>query len=302
MPKKFYEIKNITNTSADMYVYGEICWEKRVDWWTGEKSETDVDIAEFKKELDEIGDVETLNLYVNSPGGSVFAASTIVSMLRRLKDKGTKIEAYIDGLAASAASFLIMIADNIHTYPNSIMMVHKPMTFTWGWSNAQSLQKDMDQLEQIEKSTMLPMYMAKAKEGIAEEEIKELIANESWMGQEEITKYFNVIEEEEEKAIAACTNKEMFAGYKNVPKELIEQKNTGVTVNLSAILDINKLKEELLEEIRNETNTKEKPPEVEQEEIKPEETNNDKENELKAKLQLTSSFLFIKKYKEKEGN
>ena len=191
--KRFFDIKNITQNSADIYIYGAICLEKERDWWTGEpiESDTDVYLMDFKKALDELENISLINLYVNSPGGDVFVASTIVSMLRRLKDEGTKIDVYIDALAASAASFLIMIADNIHIYKNSMLMVHKPMTY--GYGNTLDLQKIIDMLDQVENSTILPMYMSKTKEGITEEEIKTLIANESWLGAKEIEQYFNVI-------------------------------------------------------------------------------------------------------------
>ena len=220
--KRFFDIKNITQNSADIYIYGAICLEKERDWWTGEpiESDTDIYLMDFKKTLDELGNISLINLYVNSPGGDVFVASTIVSMLRRLKDEGTKIDVYIDALAASAASFLIMIADNIHIYKNSMLMVHKPMTY--GYGNSLDLQKIIDMLDQVENSTILPMYMSKTKEGVTEEEIKTLIANESWLGAKEIEQYFNVIVEDEEKSVAAFTNKNIFARYKNVPEELVK--------------------------------------------------------------------------------
>ena len=220
--KRFFEVKNITQASADIYIYGAICLEKDVNFWTGEtiESDTDVYLMDFKKALDEIGNVSLINLYVNSPGGDVFVTSTIISMLRRIKDKGTKIEVFVDALAASAASFLIMIADNIHIYKNSMIMVHKPMTF--GYGNSTDLQKIIDELEQVENSTMVPMYMNKAKEGVTEEEIKDLIANESWLGAKEIEKYFDVVLEEDVKSVAAYINEKIFANYKHVPKELLK--------------------------------------------------------------------------------
>ena len=118
MKKKFYEFKNISSSSADLFIYGEIVQEKTVDWWTGEESDTDVGLMDFKEQLDNIGNVKTLNLYINSPGGDVFTASSMISMLNRVKDKGTKIEAYVDGLSASASSFLMMVADNVNLYKN----------------------------------------------------------------------------------------------------------------------------------------------------------------------------------------
>ena len=132
MNKKFYEFKNITSSEADLFIYGEIVQEKSVDWWTGEESQTDVGLMDFKEQLDSIGNVQKLNIYINSVGGDVFVASTMISMLQRVKNKGTTINAYVDGLSASAASFLMMVADNVNLYKNSTVMVHKPMSWAVG--------------------------------------------------------------------------------------------------------------------------------------------------------------------------
>ena len=185
---KFYEFKNVTSTEADLYIYGEIVQEKYVDWWTGEESKTDVALMDFKEELDKIGNVQILNLYINSPGGDVFVASAMISMLERVKSKGTTINAYVDGISASAASFLMFVADNIYLYKNSIVMVHKPMSYAYG--NSVDMQKVIDTLEKIESSTMIPMYMSKAK--ITEDEVKNLIEIESWLSSEEMNNYFDV--------------------------------------------------------------------------------------------------------------
>ena len=289
--KRFFDIKNITQNSADIYIYGAIYLEKERDWWTGEpiESDTDVYLMDFKKALDELENISLINLYVNSPGGDVFVASTIVSMLRRLKDEGTKIDVYIDALAASAASFLIMIADNIHIYKNSMLMVHKPMTY--GYGNTLDLQKIIDMLDQVENSTILPMYMSKTKEGITEEEIKTLIANESWLGAKEIEQYFNVIVEDEEKSVAACINKKIFARYKNVPTELAKN-----TINEVLENEIQEQEENNKDTIQEQENL--------QEEHQEQEINNKVEKEaiIKNRLNLVKASLFIKqKNKEKEG-
>ena len=89
----------------------------------------------MKNELDELQNkgIKDFNIYINSPGGSVFASSTIVSLLKRFKQNtGAKIHGFIDGLCASAATYLLMVADDINVYQNSILMIHKPMTISWG--------------------------------------------------------------------------------------------------------------------------------------------------------------------------
>lgn len=213
--KNFYEFKNITSSEADLFVYGEIVQEKSVDFWTDRESETEVGLLDFKKELDNIGNVKKLNLYINSPGGDVFVASAMISMLERQKNKGTKIDAYVDGLSASAASFLMMVADNIMLYKNSIVMVHKPMS--WACGNVIEIQKTIDALNKIEESVMMPMYMAKAK--ASEEEIKGLIDAESWLSAKEMEKYFNVQILDTEKIAVASVTSDLFKKYKNVPEQ-----------------------------------------------------------------------------------
>lgn len=212
--KKFFEFKNITATEADLFVYGEIVQEKSIDWWTGEESQTEVGLMDFKKSLDELGNIQKLNIYINSPGGDVFTASTMISMLERQKNKGTKISAYVDGLSASAASFLMFVADNIYLYKNSIVMVHKPMS--WAVGNANDMQKTIDALNKIEDSVMLPMYAQKAK--CDEEKIKELIDAETWLSASEMEEYFDVILLNEEKVAVASISSKLFEKYKNTPE------------------------------------------------------------------------------------
>ena len=217
MKHKYF--KNITSTSADFYVYGNIVDEKEADWFTGEVSKTEVDTLDMQEELSNLQGITDLDIYINSAGGSVFASSAIVSMLNRFRENtGTKIHGFIDGLCASAATYLLMVADDINIYKNSIMMIHKPMTFSMG--NANDLQKDIDTLNTIEDDMMIPMYLNKSK--CKKKELKDLINNETWFnGNKEddnyIGNYFNVNYLDEAKEVTACVSKELFKNYKNVP-------------------------------------------------------------------------------------
>lgn len=224
---KYKYLKNLTKTSADFYVYGDIVDENVPDWWTGEKSETAVDTNELKAELDSLNGVTDFNIYINSGGGSVFASSAMVSMLKRFRQNtGAQIHSYIDGLCASAATYLAMVADDINIYKNSIMMIHKPMTFSCG--NANDLQHDIDTLNTIEKDMMLPMYSDRAKDGITAEKIEELVDNETWFSGNAdddmyIGNYFNVNALDSVKDVQACAT-DLFRNYKHVPDALRKPK------------------------------------------------------------------------------
>ena len=208
---KFYKFTNLTENSADLYIYGAIVGDKSEDFFP---NESDVDLKDFKDMLDTLNDNCTLNIYVNSPGGSVFAASTMASMLQRAKEaKNIKINAYVDGLAASAASFLIMVADEINMYDNSMLMIHKPMSFAIG--NVNDMQKEIDLLNSIEDSVMIPLYLKKAK--CDNDTLKNLIDVESWLSAKEVDNLFYVNLLNETKECNACLDKKLFKCYKNVP-------------------------------------------------------------------------------------
>lgn len=289
MKKRFYEFKNITSSETDLFVYGEIVQDD-IDWWTGEKDPNLVGLQSFKEELDKIGNVQTLNMYINSPGGDVFTASTMISMLKRVKDKGTTINAYVDGLSASAASFLMMVADNVNLYKNSTVMIHKPMSIAIG--NANEMQKTIDALNKIEESVMMPMYMNKSK--VDEEEIKSLIDAETWLSAKDMDKYFNVTLLDEEKTAVASISSNLFKNYKNVPDFI---KNSLKKVQNEEKIEENAQKTE--EIVQNEEIKEEKPLEnAGNEPISTE--NQSKEKEIKARLKLVNISLKLKEMKEGE--
>ena len=85
--------------------------------------EDDVTPAQFRAELEaHPGDV---TVWINSPGGCVFAASQIYTMLR---NHNGKITVKIDGIAASAASVVAMAGDETLISPTGMLMIHDPMT------------------------------------------------------------------------------------------------------------------------------------------------------------------------------
>lgn len=199
------------NNSYDLYVYGEIVSEKWFD--------DDVSASDFKESLDDMPKNSTLNMYIASPGGDVFVTNSIITMLKRAKQtKNIKIVAHIDSLAASCASFLLMIADEIIVYRNSILMMHKPWTYCSG--NAIDFQEQIDLLEKLEQNIMIPIYLSKAKEGITEDKIKQMLIDETWMSASEIQDTFNVTYVDEEKEVAAKVDLSIANKYKNIPENL----------------------------------------------------------------------------------
>jgi len=197
--------------TGEVFIYGEITKYA----WTDEGEHS---AQTFKNELDELGNVETINLYVNSPGGSVFEGITIHNMLKRHE---AKVIAYVDALAASIASVIIMAADEIRMPSNAMLMIHNPWTFVMG--NAAELRKKADDLDRIGESA-ITSYLDKAGDKLNEEDLREMLDAETWLSADEAYQYglCDIVEESNE--MVACLDDKFMEHYQNIPSTL--QKTT----------------------------------------------------------------------------
>lgn len=225
------EIKNQTNNSADLYFYGDIVSTayNPDDWlsWGNPEDKAPQDVADFLNELDGMTDV---NIHINSGGGDVFAGIAIYNIL---KNNPAKKTAYVDGLAASAASLIPFACDTIIIPASAQLMIHNPWTCAVG--NANDFRKMADTLDQIAQS-LINIYMENAKDGVTEEEIKQMLDNETWMTGEQAAEYFN-IQVEQSAPVAACAYSEFFSQYKHLPKNLIRDKPEENSIN-KELLDV----------------------------------------------------------------
>lgn len=174
MKKKFWNIvKNEEENSADIILYGTIGSD---EYWN------DICDKTVKEEIGNLGDVENINLYINSPGGSVFAA---VAIANTLKNHKAKVIAFIDGLAASAATIITSACDVVKMPRNALFMIHNPLT--WAYGNKQELEKTGILLDKV-KDSILETYLAKAKNK-TKEELSTLMDEEKWFNAEEAKEY-----------------------------------------------------------------------------------------------------------------
>ena len=211
LEKKFWSMTKNEN-NADIYIFGEIV-TSGYEWY-----ESDVSASGFQKDLKGLGEVDTINLHINSPGGSVFDGIAIYQMLVQHK---AKINVYIDGLAASIASVIAMAGDNIYIPKNAMLMVHNPWTMAVG--NASELRKQADDLDKIGQS-MQESYLSKTSSKLDQETLQKLLDDETWLSADEAVTYGFADEVLEENRAAACVSKELFAKYRNVPKDLTVKK------------------------------------------------------------------------------
>lgn len=119
----------------------------------------------------------TLNLRINSPGGDVFDAR---AMKAALDDYDGKIVAYVDGLSASAASFLMMAADEIVMAEGAFVMIHNAWGLTIG--NADEHRTQAGILDKVDAGIVAD-YVART--GKAESDVRAWMAAETWFTAEE---------------------------------------------------------------------------------------------------------------------
>ncbi|MCD8330220.1 MAG: Clp protease ClpP [Lachnospiraceae bacterium] len=134
--------------------------------------------AWFRSEL-ESGEGD-ITVWINSPGGSVFAAAEIYTMLRDYKGKVT---VKIDAIAASAASVVAMAGNTVLMSPVAMLMLHDPATVAMG--NTRAMQKAIETLDAV-KESIINAYNAKS--GLSRNKISTLMSNETWLDAKEALK------------------------------------------------------------------------------------------------------------------
>lgn len=163
MKREFWNwVRNENDESRTLFLNGEISDET----WYGDE----VTPKMFKEELqDGEGDI---TVWINSPGGDVFAAAQIYNMLMDYKGNVT---VKIDGLAASAASVIAMAGTEVQMSPVAMMMIHNPATIAIGDSS--EMKKAIDMLDEVKESIMNAYEI---KTGLSRSRISHLMDAESW--------------------------------------------------------------------------------------------------------------------------
>lgn len=179
---KFDFRQNVMNDSLDIYIYSAIEADS-FNWWTGEEVESETSARHFKDLLEQHPNVPLIRLFVNSEGGCVKEAMGIRSLLARHEAK--KI-AYIDGWAASAASFIVTVCDEVKMYSSSMQMLHNMWIVAAG--NSKDLRAVADTLDKMMEGNR-QAYLDKAGNRLTEEKLIELMEAESWMTAKDCIEY-----------------------------------------------------------------------------------------------------------------
>ncbi|SFE60114.1 head maturation protease, ClpP-related [Succiniclasticum ruminis] len=163
MKKKFWNwVRNEDTGSRTLVLNGQISDET----WFGDE----VTPGLFREELQSCeGDI---TVWINSPGGDVFAAAQIYNMLMEYPGN---VDVRIDGIAASAASVIAMAGNKVSMSPVAMMMIHNPITVAMG--DKKVMQQAIDMLDEI-KESIINAY--ELKTGQPRTKIAHMMDAETW--------------------------------------------------------------------------------------------------------------------------
>lgn len=170
--RRFEVVTNATNADeATIYLYDMVVsTDAESEWWGG------VSPMQFITELANIT-ASTIHLRINSPGGDVFAARGIE---QAILESGKTIIAHIDGVCASAATYIALACGNVVMGEGAMFMIHNAWTMAWGDKN--DLTKTATLLGKID-TTLASTYSKKTGKDTAE--LAALMDAETWFTAQE---------------------------------------------------------------------------------------------------------------------
>lgn len=200
-----FEIRNEAE-EVEILLYEEI--GEHTDFWTGKTS--GVSAAAFKEALDEVSP-KPVSLRIDSSGGDVFDAFAMCSAIQRYPGKVT---AYIDGLAASAASYIAVVCDDVVMNDYAYLMIH--CASSYGRGNARQLEDVAARLRNID-ANLAAIYQKRSNLTI--EQVLDYMGDETWFTAADALGCglcTEVVETEER--MAACIDMNIAKAYLHVPE------------------------------------------------------------------------------------
>ena len=151
---------------ADLFLYGDIANET---WWGDETTP-----GQFQKELAAMGNVDTINVHINSGGGDMWAAVTIGNLLEAT---GAQTVARIEGLCASAATLIACHCGKVVAAKDSTYMIHPAKAGMMGSYTKQELENTIKMLDSA-TANAVELYCKKTKK--CSDEVEQLMAETNW--------------------------------------------------------------------------------------------------------------------------
>lgn len=201
-----FQIKNEAQR-ATVYLYGTI----GADFWDEDSSNT---AKNFAATLDELSP-KPLDIRIDSCGGDVYEGFGIASAIQRYEGETT---VYVDGIAASAASYIAVMADKVVMSDFAQLMIHDAWTYTSG--NAAELLVAAERLEAVDG---IMAGIIAARSGMDVDDVRAAMDAETWYDAQAAVDAGLADEVvQTEQRVAACIDPAMLARYKHAPKAAIE--------------------------------------------------------------------------------
>lgn len=163
-----------TKKSLDLYIY-DVVTDYEYDIDNDEFKVAEASSKHVREMLTQNEDVENINIFINSAGGSIYEGLAIYNQLKRSKAYKT---VHIDGFACSISSVIAMAGDKIIMPKASMMMIHNAWTVAVG--NAKELRKIADDLD-IMSDTIANAYLEKSGGKTDEKKIRQLMNVETYL-------------------------------------------------------------------------------------------------------------------------
>ncbi len=189
-----------------LYIYGTI----GEDFWSAEDSNR---AKEFAQALDELSPAP-LDIRLDSGGGDVYEGFAIASAIQRY---GGETCTYVDGMAASAASYIALMSDHVVMNDFSKFMIHNAWQFARG--NSDELRRAADQLDGVNDSIAV---IISARTGMELDAVKEAMRAETWYNAEDALEcgFCDEVVKTEHR-VAACLDRSIAQRYSNVPPDVL---------------------------------------------------------------------------------
>ena len=165
--KSWYQIKNKSSNTGQTL---DISLHDEIGYWG-------VSAADFISDFTSHKEVTVINLSIHSPGGNILDG---FAMYNALKAHPAKVYSHVTGLAASAASTVLMAGDVITMPEDAFIMIHNPMGGLFG--QADDLRDYADVMDKL-KASAVHIYANRSKQ--SPEKIVELLDAETWMNSED---------------------------------------------------------------------------------------------------------------------
>ena len=165
---RFWDIK-AAGEVAEVYITGDIVFDEQRQY------DSDVSADSFRAELEAAGDVSQIDLYVQSLGGNFWQALAMSAVLAK---HPARVTAYVQGYAASAATLILAMADEVTAPKNALLLYHAPLAIAVGYFNAGDLRDMAENLDKLLPS-MLATYKRKKRDLTMDDMVNDLFTD-SW--------------------------------------------------------------------------------------------------------------------------